>query len=69
MLARYNAGAWVSQTNAIYVWNVKWPISPSYKFHLNTQIAKDRILAPANPFMPRLDYISYYLEAGVVRAS
>ena len=41
-------------------------IGPNHKLHPNTHIAKDCKLAPALPIMPRLDYISFFLEAGVV---
>jgi hypothetical protein len=34
--------------------------------HTNTQNAEDCKLAPANPIMPRLNYFSFFLEAGVV---
>jgi hypothetical protein len=61
MLARYNNGACARQANAIHVWE-----GVNHKFHRNTRIAKDCKLAPAKPIMPRLDYISFYLEAGVV---
>jgi hypothetical protein len=44
------AGAWARQANTTHAWE-----GVNNKFYPNTQIAKDRIQAPANPFMPRLN--------------
>jgi len=53
-----------------WVVGLMWPISPGigtyHKLHHNTHIAKDCKLAPVTAFMPRLDYVLIYLEAGVM---
>ena len=37
----------------------KFELEPNHKLHHGTRIAKDCKLAPANPFMPRLNYFIF----------